>query len=129
MMKMETTFQTVQRHSPTLDTIQMVEHTLQTMTEDFITIAELKRKLPRQVNHYTLMTILRYLEQSNKLLITLDGITWLREPGPGLRALLAESVEYEELKNRVLSRSRKGVRRTSSIKNKAATHASRGCRA
>jgi hypothetical protein len=46
------------KHSPTLHTIQMVEHTLQNYPNSVITIPELKRALPKQVNHNTLMTIL-----------------------------------------------------------------------
>ena len=53
-------------HSPTLNTVIMVENTLKNMNESVIKIAELKRRLPRQVNHNTLKVILEYLEKSNK---------------------------------------------------------------
>lgn len=71
-------------HSPTLNTIIMVEETLRNMDESVITIAEMKRALPRKVNHNKLKTILRYLEESNKILVTVDGITWIFNPNPGL---------------------------------------------
>ena len=48
-------------HWPTLNTVIMVEKTLKKINESVISIAELKRKLPKQVNHNTLMIILRYL--------------------------------------------------------------------
>ncbi|MBS3099281.1 hypothetical protein J4462_03655, partial [Candidatus Pacearchaeota archaeon] len=66
-----------QVHWPTLNTVMMVEDTLKKMNESIISIAELKRKLPRQVNHITLMVILEYLERSNKIAVTLKGITWI----------------------------------------------------
>ena len=34
-------------HSPTLNTVLMVEETLKTMNESVITLADLKRKIPR----------------------------------------------------------------------------------
>ena len=70
------------RHSPTLNTVIMVEETLKKMNESVITIAELKRKLPRQVNHNTLMLILEYLEKNGKILVGLKGITWVGEQSP-----------------------------------------------
>ena len=49
-------------HAPTLNTVLMVEETLKKMDESVVTIAELKRKLPKQVNHNILKIILEYLE-------------------------------------------------------------------
>lgn len=80
-------------HSPTLNTVTMVEETLRTMDESVITIAELKRILPRKVNHNVLKTILRYLEESNKILVTVDGITWIFNPHPELRKAISKGLE------------------------------------
>ena len=80
-------------HSPTLNTVLMVEHTLQTMNESMITIANLKKILPKQVNHNTLMTILAYLEASNKIAVSLKGITWIHNTNPRLRKALSEGLE------------------------------------
>lgn len=63
-------------HTPTLNTVLMVEETLKN-TNESATIAELKRKLPRQVNHNTLKVILEYLEKSNKIAVSLKGIAWM----------------------------------------------------
>jgi hypothetical protein len=63
------------------------------MKESVLTIAELKRKLPRQVNHNTLMLILKYLEESNKILVTLRGITWIHNSNPNLRLALNKGLE------------------------------------
>ena len=80
-------------HSPTLNTVLMVEDTLKNMDESVITIAELKRKLPRQINHITLKVILEYLELSNKILVTMRGITWIHNPNPNLQKAIAHGLE------------------------------------
>jgi len=80
-------------HSPTLNTVMMVEETLKNMDESVITIAHLKRILPKQVNHKTLMVILAYLEQSNKIAVTLKGITWIHNTNPRLRKAIADGFE------------------------------------
>lgn len=67
-------------HYPTLNTILMVEDTLKNSKQKFkkeiLSVAELKKHLPRKVNHITLMLILDYLEKSNKINVTLKGISW-----------------------------------------------------
>ena len=80
-------------HSPTLNTVLMVEDTLKKMKESIITIAELKRKLPKQINHNTLMTILYYLEKSNKIFVTLKGITWIQNTNTNLKKAIAGGLE------------------------------------
>ena len=80
-------------HAPTLNTVLMVENTLKNMEGSIITIAELKRKLPRQVNHKTLMIILEYLEKSNKVAVSLKGITWIHNPNLNLRRAIARGLE------------------------------------
>lgn len=67
-------------HSPTLNTIVMVEQCLKNMSPAVISVAELKRKLPKQVNHNTLINILQYLEESNKILVSIKGISWMYNP-------------------------------------------------
>lgn len=66
-------------HSPTLNTILMVEKTLREMPGEAMTIAELKRKLPRKVNHNILKIILDYLDKSKKIDIGVNGISWIQE--------------------------------------------------
>jgi len=80
-------------HSPTLNTVLMVEHTLKNMDESIITIAKLKKILPQQVNHNTLMIILDYLEKSNKIAVTLKGITWIHNTNLRLRKAISEGLE------------------------------------
>lgn len=80
-------------HWPTLNTVMMVENTLKKMNESVISIAELKRELPRQVNHNTLMLILEYLEKSNKIAVTLKGITWIYNTNPNLKKAILQGME------------------------------------
>lgn len=80
-------------HWPTLNTVIMVEETLKKINESVISVAELKRKLPRQVNHITLMVILQYLERSNKIAVTLRGITWIENSNPNLKKAILEGME------------------------------------
>ena len=64
------------QHSPTLDTVLMVEEAIHSAKE-VMSIAELKRRLPREVNHYTLKYILLYLQKSGKIEFTTDGLVWI----------------------------------------------------
>ncbi len=80
-------------HAPTLNTVLMVENTIKKMKKSVFTIADLKRELPKQVNHNTLMVILEYLEQSNKIAVSLKGITWIYNPNPKLRAAIEKGLE------------------------------------
>ncbi|MBI2112793.1 hypothetical protein HYT52_04620 [Candidatus Woesearchaeota archaeon] len=64
-----------QDHSPTLNTILMVENLLKN-SKKALNIAEIKRKLPKKVHHYTLKTVLSYLEESKKISFSLDGVAW-----------------------------------------------------
>ena len=80
-------------HSPTLNTVFMVEETLKNMGESVISVAELKRKLPKQINHNTLKLILEYLEESNKIAETMKGITWIHNANPNIRKAIKEGLE------------------------------------
>ena len=80
-------------HWPTLNTVIMVEDTLKNMDKSVISIAELKRRLPRQVNHITLMVILEYLERSNKIAVTLKGITWIENNNSNLKRAIIRGME------------------------------------
>ena len=81
------------KHFPTLNTVIMVEETLKNMDNSVISVAELKRKLPRQVNHNTLKLILEYLELSNKIVVTMKGITWIHNPNPNLQKAITRGLE------------------------------------
>ena len=80
-------------HSPTLNTVIMVEDTLKNIDDSVVKVSELKRRLPKQVNHNTLKTILEYLEESNKIAVTMKGITWIHNPNPNLRKAVKQGME------------------------------------
>ncbi len=80
-------------YSPTLNTILMVEDTLKNSPDSVVTVAELKKMLPKQVNHNTLMVILDYLEQSNKIAVGLKGITWIHNRNENLRKTIVQELE------------------------------------
>ncbi len=85
-------------HSPNLTTIRMVEKTLQNSEKSILSVAELKRQLPKQVNHQTLKIILEYLEESNKIVFSSKGITWIYTSPENLRRLLSKSISWEDLR-------------------------------
>ena len=74
------------KHSPTLNTVLMIEEVLKEAGE-VITLAELKRRLPKKVMHQTLLQVLDYLQLSGKIIIGTKGILWI----------FAERKEIEEL--------------------------------
>ena len=76
-------------HSPTLETVQMVEDIIR-KAKRVITVAELKRRLPRKVNHNTLKVILAYLQKSGKLEFTPDGMVWIFLPKEDVAAILSK---------------------------------------
>ncbi len=80
-------------HSPTLNTVVMVERALEEAKNSAVSVPELKRSLPRQVNHCTLKAILGYLEESNKIAVSLRGITWIHNPNADLRRAIARGME------------------------------------
>jgi len=80
-------------HYPTLNTVIMVEKELEKMEGSVMKISELKRKLPRQVNHNTLMLILQYLEYSNKIAVGLKGITWIHNTNDNLKKAISQGME------------------------------------
>lgn len=63
--------------NPTLGTIKMVEETLFEMSE-YPTKNKLWRALPRQIQYPSFKEILKYLEESNKLITDKDGsLIWI----------------------------------------------------
>lgn len=86
--------QTVERvgHSPTLNTVLMVEQLLKEAGE-VISLAELKKRLPRQVMHQTLIQILDYLQISGKIIIGTKGILWVYTEKKELDKLIKKGTE------------------------------------
>ena len=78
-------------HSPTLNTILMVEEVLK--KNDLITLAELKIKLPKKVMHQTLLQILDYLQFSGKIIIGTKGVLWIFTERKELNELIKRGTE------------------------------------
>jgi len=79
-------------HSPTLNTVFMVEEVLQKAGE-ILKVSELKRMLPKKVMHSTLMQILDYLQESGKILITTKGVVWVFRPPAELEKIKQRGLE------------------------------------
>ena len=79
-------------HSPTLNTILMVEHILKN-AKQIMTLAEMKKRLPRKVMHQTLIQILNYLQISGKIVIGTKGILWVFSERKELNALVKRGLE------------------------------------
>lgn len=80
-------------HAPTLNTVIMVEKALAGAKESLVSVAQLKRMLPKQVNHNTLKAILVYLEESNKIAVSIRGITWIHNANSNLQKAIARGME------------------------------------
>lgn len=78
---------------PNLNTVLMVEDFLKKHRDMPIRIAELKRKLPKQVMHQTLMVILQYLFESGKIIIDTKGVQWIYSEPEHIKKMLEDSVE------------------------------------
>lgn len=79
-------------HSPNLDTVLMVEKLISQKGE-FATKHQLWRALPRQVQYPTFNRILKYLEDSNKIMVDKDGsVMWVFMDNPKLEKLYKDSV-------------------------------------
>ena len=79
-------------HSPTLNTVLMVESILKDAGE-LMSVAELKRRLPRKVMHQTLLQILDYLQLSGKIIIGTKGILWVYAERKELNELMKRGTE------------------------------------
>lgn len=79
-------------HYPNLKTVLMVEDVLK-RADKLLTREELKKRLPTKVMHQTLNVILRYLENSGKILDGRRGILWVYNPSPKLKKAIKEGME------------------------------------
>ena len=79
-------------HSPTLNTVLMVEQTLKNAGE-ILSVAELKRRLPKKIMHTTLLYILDYLQISGKIIIGTKGVLWVFVERKELDLLMRRGME------------------------------------
>ena len=69
----------------------MVEETLR-KSREVMTIGKLKRILPKQVMHQTLMGIIDYLEYSGKIIVDQDKVLWAFKPKSKLKQMASLTV-------------------------------------
>jgi hypothetical protein len=86
----------VSQRSPTLSTILMIEDVLKKQ-EDIITIGKLKRLLPKQIMHPTLMATLQYLSNSGKIVVSHSKVLWTYNPKSILQTLSKEQITSLQL--------------------------------
>jgi len=79
-------------HYPNLKTVLMVEDALKKANK-LMTREDLKNKMPTKIMHQTLNVILKYLEDSGKILDGRKGILWIYNPSPKLDKAIKEGVE------------------------------------
>jgi len=79
-------------HYPNLKTVLMVEEVLK-KANLLMTREQIKKKLPNQIMHQTLNVILKYLEDSGKILDGRKGILWIFNPSPKLDKAIKDGVE------------------------------------
>lgn len=79
-------------HSPTLESVLMVEKTIQKHSQE-LGKYQLWKKLPKKMMYQTFQTILDYLEKSGKIMIDEDGcVIWTWDP-EGIKKILAKKLK------------------------------------
>ncbi len=79
-------------HYPRLDTVFMIEDAIK-KSRNYPTKTQLWRSLPKKVMYQTFNMVLRYLEDSNKIVIDKDGkVVWVFADNPNIKKALRESV-------------------------------------
>jgi len=78
-------------HSPTLDSVLMVEKSIQKYSQECGKY-QLWKKLPKKMMYQTFQVILDYLEQSGKIMIDKDGcVIWTYNP-QRIKKLISEAL-------------------------------------
>ena len=79
-------------HSPTLESVIMVEKTIQKYSQECGKY-QLWKRLPKKMMYQTFQTILDYLENSGKIIIDKDGcVIWTYNPEM-IRKLISQGVK------------------------------------
>ena len=78
---------------PNLSTIIMVEDFLKKNRNMPISIADMKRELPKQVMHQTLKVILTYLWKSGKIIYGPKGVQWIYSEPTHLKIMMEDVLE------------------------------------
>ena len=78
---------------PNLSTVLMVENFLKKHRGAPMKISDIKRRLPKQVMHQTLIVIFEYLWRSGKIIYGPKGIQWIYSEPEHLAKMLENSLE------------------------------------
>ena len=79
-------------HYPRLDTVLMVEDAIKN-APDYSTRTEIWKSLPKKVMYQTFKTVIGYLIDSRKVILTKDEkLMWIFADSPKARKLIEESV-------------------------------------
>lgn len=78
---------------PNLNTVLMVEDFLKKHRDMPIKIAELKKRLPKQIMHQTLRIVLEYLFRSGKIIYGPKGIQWIYSEPKHLKMMMENTLE------------------------------------
>jgi hypothetical protein len=80
-------------HSPKLETVIMVEKTIQKYSGEY-TIYQMWKKLPKKMMYQTFKVILDYLETSGKLLIDKDNTIFWTYDSKMIKKILSSGVKF-----------------------------------
>ena len=84
--------------SPTLDTVLMIEKTIDKYSGEF-NKTEIWKKLPKKVMWQTYLVVLDYLEKINKIGIAKNGIiVYIWNPKVAKRYMNRKNIDYEDKK-------------------------------
>jgi len=78
---------------PNLSTVLMIEKYLEFRRDAPMSVAELKRGLPKQVMHPTLRLALEYLWRSGKIIYGPKGVQWIFTDSQHLKEMLDDALE------------------------------------
>ena len=81
------------RRYPNLNTVLMVEDFLRKHRDIPMKISEIKKELPKQIMHQTLLIILEYLWKSGKIIYGPRGVQWIYTSPEHLKKMLEDSLE------------------------------------
>jgi hypothetical protein len=79
-----------QLHSPTLESVLMVEKTIRKHSQECGKY-QMWKKLPRKMMYQTFLVILDYLNQSGKIMIDKGIIMWVWDP-EGIKRLISKGL-------------------------------------
>ncbi|HOZ36190.1 MAG TPA: hypothetical protein PLK55_04380 [archaeon] len=93
-MNLEKNIQKGVLHYPTLKTILAIEKTIKEANKP-INREQIKQKLQTKIHHQTLNLVLSYLEESGKIFIGKDGITWTFNDSLKFKKLVKEAIKVK----------------------------------